>query len=101
MFFQSVINESEEFASAVSDDIELYEMADCAINDFRHKLNHFVTSNFDTFLGESIDSTYKNIKVFSEVATSQYISEVNAVCNFLASEESELETVNEAVSEYF
>jgi len=43
---------------------------------FNEILKEFVIQNPDIFVEDSLDATYKNIRVFSEVAVAQYISEI-------------------------
>jgi len=47
------------------------------VNDFQKTLKAFVLNNPQEFIGENTEETYKNIRVFSEVGTSQFIAEVS------------------------
>ncbi len=47
------------------------------VNDFQKPLKAFVLNNPQEFIGENTEETYKNIRVFSEVGTSQFIAEVS------------------------
>ena len=47
------------------------------VNDFQKTLKAFVLNNPQEFIGENTEETYKNIRVFSEVGTSQFVAEVS------------------------
>jgi hypothetical protein len=47
------------------------------VNDFQKTLKAFVLNNPQEFIGENTEETYKNIRVFSEVGTSQFITEIS------------------------
>ena len=66
------------------------------VNDFQKDIKSFIINNPAEFIGENVDETYKNMRVFSEVATAQYVSEVS---NIFASSIQEAEVVEEAISD--
>lgn len=68
--------ENTEVKAILSENEEIINEADQMVNDFKDVIKNFVLSNPDEFIGESIDITVKNIRVFSEVATAQYITEI-------------------------
>ena len=47
------------------------------VNDFQKTLKAFVLNNPQEFIGENTEETYKNVRVFSEVGTAQFIAEVS------------------------
>ena len=47
------------------------------VNDFQKTLKAFVLNNPQEFIGENTEETYKNMRVFAEVGTAQFISEVS------------------------
>lgn len=47
------------------------------VNDFQKNIKAFILNNPDEFIGENTDDTYKNMRVFTEVALSQYVSEIS------------------------
>jgi len=47
------------------------------VNDFQKTLKAFVLNNPQEFIGENTEETYKNIRVFSEVGTSQFVAEIS------------------------
>lgn len=51
------------------------------VSQFAEILKEFVFQNPDYFLEADLDDTYKNIRIFSEFATNQYISEVVSLAN--------------------
>ncbi len=68
--------ENEEIKEVLSENEEIIAEADALVSDFKDVIKNFVLSNPTEFIGENIDQTVKNIRVFSEVATAQYITEV-------------------------
>ena len=44
--------------------------------EFSEILKEFVVQNPNYFLEPTLENTYKNIRMFSEIATAQYLSEV-------------------------
>ena len=68
------------------------------VNDFQKNIKAFILTNPTEFIGENTDDTYKNIRVFTEVALSQYIAEVsNLYGGSLIQEEV---TTDKGLSEY-
>jgi len=47
------------------------------VNDFQKNIKAFILNNPSEFIGENTDDTYKNMRVFTEVALSQYVSEIS------------------------
>lgn len=43
---------------------------------FNEILKEFVIQHPDVFVEDTLEDTYKNIRIFSEIATSQYIAEM-------------------------
>lgn len=72
--------ESEDGQKYFEANQELIAEADIAVNDFRKTLKAFVLQNPKEFLAESLEETSKNIAVFSEVATAQFMTEVSSIC---------------------
>jgi len=58
---------------------EVIQEAEMAINDFPKVLKAFITSHPEEFIAESLEETYKNIRVFTEVAVAQYATEVTNI----------------------
>jgi hypothetical protein len=50
-----------------------------AVNDFQKDIKSFIINNPVEFIGENVDETYKNMRVFAEVATAQYVSEISNI----------------------
>lgn len=57
------------------------------VNDFQKDLKAFVLNNPVEFIGENTEDTFKNIRVFAEVATSQFVSEVSNLYGGIIQEE--------------
>jgi hypothetical protein len=47
------------------------------VNDFQKTLKAFILNNPEEFIGENTEETYKNMRVFAEVGTSQFVAEVS------------------------
>lgn len=75
---QALLESSEELFESEVGQVALYE-ANQAIMDFPKVLKAFVMANPQEFIVESIEETFKNIRVFSEVATQQFITEVTSM----------------------
>ena len=48
-------------------------------NEFSKHIKGFILSHPEEFVGENTEDTYKNVRVFSEVATAQFINEVTTL----------------------
>jgi len=48
-----------------------------AVHDLQKELKVFILNHPEEFISESIEDTYKNIRVFTEVAVSQYVTEIS------------------------
>jgi hypothetical protein len=73
------ILESEDFKVFRENHSELLIEADQQVADFKNTITRFVLDNPKEFIAEDIDQTYKNIKVFSEIATAQFSAEISAI----------------------
>lgn len=47
------------------------------VNDFQKDIKAFILNNPEEFIGENVEETFKNMRVFAEVGTSQYITEIS------------------------
>ena len=63
-------------------------------DDFQKDIKAFVLNNPEEFIGENVEETFKNIRVFAEVGTAQYIAEVSSLYSSAVQEE----VVEEAVA---
>jgi len=68
------------------------------INDFRKDAKSFVLTHPEEFIGESVDDTYKNIRVFTEVATSQFVTEISNLYGNVINENEIID--EEGINEY-
>ena len=78
----SIINtilENEDFQNHLKENENVINEAEQMVDNFSKVLKSFVIAHPNEFIAESIDQTKKNIKVFSEVATCQYMSEVSSL----------------------
>lgn len=67
--------EGEEIQAFVENHNELIEEAVAATYDYGKTLKAFVLENFEEFVGSNLEETYKNIRLFSEVATMTFVNE--------------------------
>ena len=67
--------ESDEMKTFVENNNVLIEEAVAATHDYGKTLKAFVMENFQEFVGATLEETYKNIRLFSEVATMTFITE--------------------------
>lgn len=67
--------ESDEMKTFVESNGGLIEEAVAATHDYGKTLKAFVLENFQEFVGANLEETYKNIRLFSEVATMTFINE--------------------------
>jgi hypothetical protein len=68
------------------------------VNDFQKTLKAFVLNNPEEFIGENTEETYKNIRVFSEVGTAQFVAEVSNLYGGVIQEQTENE--DKGIAEY-
>ena len=68
------------------------------VNDFQKDIKSFILNNPEEFIGENTEETYKNMRVFTEVATSQYVSEVSNL--YSGSLQEEVVTEDKGLQEY-
>jgi hypothetical protein len=79
MSILETIFENEDFKNYMTENTELLTEAETAVEELPKILKSFVLANPTEFIGENLDQTKKNIKVFTEVATCQYIQELSSV----------------------
>jgi len=68
------------------------------VNDFQKTLKAFVLNNPEEFIGENTEETYKNIRVFSEVGTAQFVAEVSNLYGGVIQEQTKNE--DKGIAEY-
>jgi hypothetical protein len=66
------------------------------VNDFQKDIKAFILNNPEEFIGENVDETFKNIRVFAEVGVAQYVQEIS---NLYGSSLQEQEVVAEATED--
>ena len=67
--------ESEEMQAFVEKHENLITEAAEATREFGKFLKSFVLEHFEEFVGQNLEETYKNIRLFSEVSTMTFINE--------------------------
>lgn len=87
----NAILESEGIEIAEKHEELLSEAVSC-VTDFQKDLKAFILDNPQEFIGENVEETYKNMRVFSEVAISQYMTEVTNICGEAINEQEIVET---------
>jgi len=68
------------------------------VNDFQKTLKAFVLNNPEEFIGENTEETYKNVRVFSEVGTAQFVAEVSNLYGGVIQEQTKNE--DKGIAEY-
>ncbi len=71
--------ENEQVKEILTRNENLVNQAAANVESFRNVLKDFVINHPEDFLGETLDETYKNIRLFTEVATAQYVTEITAL----------------------
>lgn len=64
---EDVLAQNEEVISEMISDV----------NELPKHLKAFVLANPTEFVGESVEETYKNVRIFAEVSTAQYLAELS------------------------
>ena len=94
------ILENEDFQNHLKENENVIAEAEQMVDDFSKVLKSFVISHPNEFLAENVDQTKKNIKVFAEVATCQYMSEVSSMLSpYFTSEEESVQEGTEEIKE--
>lgn len=68
------------------------------VNDFQKDIKAFILNNPEEFISETVEDTYKNMRVFAEVSTAQYISEISNLYGSMIEEQ--VETEDKGLAEY-
>ena len=93
--------ESEDFQNYMVEHQELFMEAEQKVNDFSKVLKSFVIANSKEFLAENIDQTVKNIRVFAEIATHQYTTELSSMMSYQLASEDPNSITEDSKDEYF
>lgn len=89
----NTILESEEYQVFESENQDVINEMDYKISNFSHVAKAYVLANPGEFIAENLDETYKNIVVFTEAATAQYMAELSAMYgSYFAGQEIQYET---------
>jgi hypothetical protein len=62
--------------------------------EFQKDLKIFILNNPEEFIGENVEETYKNMRVFAEVGTAQFVSEVSNIYGGMIQESIVTEAAN-------
>ena len=68
-----------EGTSLVNDHEDVVVEAMSVVNDFQKDIKAFIINNPEEFIGETVEETYKNMRVFAEVGTSQFVAEISTL----------------------
>ena len=71
--------ESEDFKTFISEAGDMIDGITTEVYGFSKVLKAFALNHPEEFMGETVDDTRKNLRVFAEVATAQYITEVCSI----------------------
>lgn len=77
MSYLAQLIESEGTQNFLYENSALVESNIQQAGDFYGILREFIFSNVKEFIGESAEDTVKNVRVFCEVATSQFFAEIS------------------------
>ena len=91
----NALMENEDTQKLISENEELIIEATEAANDFSKVLKQFTLEHPEEFIGENTEETYKNVRLFSEVATSQFMTEVTHLCGTMLPEPIQETTVDD------
>ncbi|MEM3452043.1 MAG: hypothetical protein QW835_00250 [Candidatus Hadarchaeum sp.] len=70
--------ESAEAQDILKENVDLLNEAVDSVDWFGGVLKNFIRENILEFIGETKEDTLKNIRVFSEIATAQFLAETSA-----------------------
>jgi len=83
--------EGEGMQEFVDKNEDLINEAVVATHDYGKTLKAFVLENFEEFVGANLEETYKNVRLFSEVATMTFMNEaIHAQAATIAIQEEEV-----------
>ncbi len=93
--------ENDETKVFVENNEELINECVVATHDYGKTLKAFVMENFGEFVGSNLEETYKNIRLFSEVATMTFMNEaVHAQAATIAEDESKVLESEGGIADY-
>ena len=93
--------ESDEMKTFVENYEELINEAVAATYDYGKTLKAFVLENYEEFIGADLEETYKNIRLFSEVATMTFMNEaVHAQAAVIGEHEESVEDADGGIDDY-
>lgn len=71
--------ENTEVQEVLTANQELITEAAAQVDEFSKVLKGFVIEHPEEFLGENTEETYKNVRLFAEIATAQYMTEITTL----------------------
>ena len=94
--------ESEEYSNIITGNESIIQEGVLSTLDFKEQIKSYIKENWTEFLGENLEDTKKNIKVFTEVAVSQYFTETSDLLSehLVVSEDTLEETVKDIYEDY-
>ncbi len=75
----NALMENEQVQEVLIANEELITEAAAQADEFSKVIKGFVIEHPEEFLGENTEETYKNIRLFAEVATAQYMTEITTL----------------------
>lgn len=91
----NALMESEETQKLIQENEQLITEATMSAHDFSKTLKYFVLEHPEEFLGENTEETYKNVRLFTEVATAQFMTEITSVLGAAISQPIQEESIND------
>lgn len=95
MSILNAIFETEDFGNYIHEHQDVFLEAEELVQDFSKVIKSFILSNPSEFLAESVEQMQKNIRVFTEVATAQYIQEISSMAGNVISERYNQQAIHE------
>lgn len=100
MSYLKSLMETEEMQTFLTEHQDLICEGAQEISEFSEVVKEYVRQNPSAFLEQNLNDTYKNIRIFSEVATAQYISELTAIYNQDIDKIEENSRLNDPLGDY-
>lgn len=94
MSYIKTLMENKETQELLTEHQDLILEAGVETAKFGEVLKEYIVQNPDVFMGETLEETYKNMRIFSEVATAQFLTEMVGIYG------SEVNQIEEAAATY-
>lgn len=92
--------ENEQILSLISENEEVITEASNELQAFVPVMKEFIMANPMEFIAENVEETKKNLRVFVEAATSQYMTELTEMLYANIGETAEVVQESDEISKY-